>query len=246
MLFLILTLRRRRGLYIVLSADFVAVVQVLIYAGAIAVLMMFAIMLTPAADRENSETAFQAPGADPRRARARRHRRSSRSTRTGAIADRERVRDDGGVARRGVAQAVRPAVRGRVGAAGGGDDRRDRARRRRRRTRCLPAPARARCTLEQVLVVGALLFAIGLYIALSKRNAVGVLMGIELMLNAVNLTLLAFSRFVESPRPIDGQVFAVFVITVAAAEAAVALALAVAVYRHRETVNIDEIDLLRW
>ncbi len=100
--------------------------------------------------------------------------------------------------------------------------------------------------LEHVLVVGAMLFAIGLYLALSKRNAVGILMGVELMLNAVNVTLLAFSRFVESERPLDGQVFATFVITVAAAEAAVALALVVAVYRHRETVNIDEIDMLRW
>lgn len=100
--------------------------------------------------------------------------------------------------------------------------------------------------LEEVLIVGAALFAIGLYIALSKRNAIGVLMGVELMLNAVNVTFLAFSRFIESDRPLDGHVFAVFVITVAAAEAAVALALAVAVYKHRETVNIDEIDLLRW
>jgi NADH:ubiquinone oxidoreductase subunit K len=91
-----------------------------------------------------------------------------------------------------------------------------------------------------------MLFAIGLYLALSKRNAIGVLMGVELMLNAVNVTLLAFSRYVVSPRPLDGQVFAIFVITVAAAEAAVALALAVAIYRHRETVNIDEIDVLRW
>lgn len=100
--------------------------------------------------------------------------------------------------------------------------------------------------LEEVLVVGAVLFSIGLYLALSKRNAIGILMGVELMLNAVNVTLLAFSRFIESPRPLDGQVFATFVITIAAAEAAVALALAVAVYRHRETVNIDEIDVLRW
>jgi NADH:ubiquinone oxidoreductase subunit K len=100
--------------------------------------------------------------------------------------------------------------------------------------------------LENVLVLGAVLFSIGLFLALSKRNAIGVLMGVELMLNAVNVTLLAFSRFVVSPRPLDGQVFALFVITVAAAEASVALALAIAVYRHRRTVNIDEIDLLRW
>ena len=100
--------------------------------------------------------------------------------------------------------------------------------------------------LEEVLVFGSALFGIGLYMALSKRSAVGVLMGVELMLNAVNVTILAFSRLIEQPRPIDGQVFATFVITIAAAEAAVALALAVAIYKHRETVNIDEIDLLRW
>ncbi len=104
----------------------------------------------------------------------------------------------------------------------------------------------AHVPLEHVLVLGGLLFAIGLYVALSKRNAVGVLMGVELMLNAVNVTLLAFSRYTTSPRPLDGQVFAVFVITVAAAEAAVALALAVSVYKHRDTINVDEIDVLRW
>ena len=107
-------------------------------------------------------------------------------------------------------------------------------------------PLLASVTLEQVLVLGGFLFAIGLYLSLAKRNAIGILMGVELMLNAVNVTLIAFSRFVVSPRPLDGQVFAVFVITVAAAEAAVALALAVAVYKHRDTINIDEIDLLRW
>jgi NADH:ubiquinone oxidoreductase subunit K len=100
--------------------------------------------------------------------------------------------------------------------------------------------------LEHVLVVGALLFSIGLFVALSKRNAVGILMGIELMLNSVNLNLIGFARFVESPRPIDGQVFSVFVITVAAAEAAVALALAVAVYRLRESIDVDRLNLLKW
>ncbi|OGO50157.1 MAG: NADH-quinone oxidoreductase subunit K [Chloroflexi bacterium RBG_16_68_14] len=104
----------------------------------------------------------------------------------------------------------------------------------------------ARVELEHVLIVGVILFAIGLYVALAKRNAVAVLMGIELMLNAVNLTLIAFARFIQSPRPLDGHVFAIFVITVAAAEAAVALALAVAIYRYRETIDVDRINLLRW
>ena len=100
--------------------------------------------------------------------------------------------------------------------------------------------------LDHYLVVGALLFGIGLYLALAKRNFVGVLMGVELMFNAVNLTFVAFSRFVESAQPLSGHVFVIFVITVAAAEAAVALALAVLVYRNRETIDMDRINLLKW
>lgn len=100
--------------------------------------------------------------------------------------------------------------------------------------------------LEHVLVVAALLFSIGLYVALSRRNAIGVLMGIELMLNSVNLNLIGFARFVESPRPIDGQVFSVFVITIAAAEAAVALGLAVAIYKQRQSIDVDRLNLLKW
>ena len=106
-----------------------------------------------------------------------------------------------------------------------------------------------RVELEQVLIVGGILFAIGLYVALAKRNAVAVLMGIELMLNAVNLTFIAFSRFVrfeDEARALDGHVFVVFVITVAAAEAAVALALAVLVYRLRSSIDVDRLDILRW
>ncbi|MXW26530.1 MAG: NADH-quinone oxidoreductase subunit NuoK [Dehalococcoidia bacterium] len=104
-------------------------------------------------------------------------------------------------------------------------------------------------TLEHFLTVGALLFCLGLVIALSKRNAIGVLMGIELMLNSVNITLVAFSRFSDgfagAAQPIAGHAFVAFIITVAAAEAAVALALAVAVYRSRQTVEVDQLDLLK-
>lgn len=99
--------------------------------------------------------------------------------------------------------------------------------------------------LEHFLVVGAILFSLGLAIALSKRNAIGVLMGVEIMLNAVNLTLLAFSRFSADLHPESGQAFVVFIITVAAAEAAVALALAVSVYRNRDTVDVDKLNLLK-
>lgn len=101
-------------------------------------------------------------------------------------------------------------------------------------------------TIDDVLVVGAILFAIGLFVALSRRNAVGVLMGVELMLNSVNLNLIGFAKLTASPRPIDGQVFSIFVITVAAAEAAVALALAVSVYRFRQSIDVDKLDLLKW
>jgi NADH:ubiquinone oxidoreductase subunit K len=99
--------------------------------------------------------------------------------------------------------------------------------------------------IEHFLTVGALLFCLGFAVALSKRNAIGVLMGVELMLNAVNITLLTFSRFTVSQRPVAGQSFVAMVITVAAAEAAVALALAVSVYRNRDTVDVDKINLLR-
>jgi NADH:ubiquinone oxidoreductase subunit K len=99
--------------------------------------------------------------------------------------------------------------------------------------------------LEHFLTVGALLFCTGLLVALTKRNAIGVLMGVELMLNAVNLTLLSFARFAPSDQAIAGQTFVVFVVTVAAAEAAVALALAVSFYRNRETVFVDQANELR-
>ena len=79
--------------------------------------------------------------------------------------------------------------------------------------------------LEEYLVLGAILFGIGLYIALSKRNAIGVLMGVEIMLNSVNLTLVAFSRFSDSSVALSTQVFVVFIVAVAAAEVAVGLAL---------------------
>jgi len=103
--------------------------------------------------------------------------------------------------------------------------------------------------LEHYLGVSGAVFGIGTAIALSKRNAIAVLMGIELMLNAVNLTFVSFARFsptAEGVSVLTGHVFVVFVLTVAAAEAAVALAMAVLVYRRRETVDLDRLNLLRW
>jgi NADH-quinone oxidoreductase subunit K len=98
--------------------------------------------------------------------------------------------------------------------------------------------------LSWYLIVSAGLFCIGLYGALARRNAIGILMGIELMLNAVNINLVAFWRYVR-PQEITGQLFAIFVMTVAAAEVAVGLALIIAIYRSRDTVNVEEVDLLR-
>ncbi len=100
--------------------------------------------------------------------------------------------------------------------------------------------------LSWYLIVAAALFCIGLYGALSRRNAVGVLMGVELMLNSVNINLLAFWRNIEVAfGGLSGQVFAIIVITVAAAEAAVGLALVIAVYRNRQTVDVEDVDLMK-
>lgn len=99
--------------------------------------------------------------------------------------------------------------------------------------------------IEHFLTVGALLFALGLTISLTKRNAIGVLMGVELMLNSVNLTLLTFARLTEGERAVAGHAFVAFILTVAAAEAAVALALTVSVYRNRTTVAVDQLNLLK-
>ncbi len=99
--------------------------------------------------------------------------------------------------------------------------------------------------LSYYLILGAILFAIGLYGALAKRNAVVVLMSIELMLNAVNINLVAFSRFL-TPAAMMGQIFALFSIAVAAAEVAVGLALIIAINRHRDSVNLEDFDWLKW
>lgn len=98
--------------------------------------------------------------------------------------------------------------------------------------------------LSWVLTLAGALFCIGLFGALTRRNIVGMLLGIELMLNAVNINLVAFWRYLE-PQLVAGQVFALFVVVVAAAEAAVGLAMAISIYRSRNTINADEVNLLR-
>ncbi|KPL81334.1 MULTISPECIES: NADH-quinone oxidoreductase subunit NuoK [Herpetosiphon] len=98
--------------------------------------------------------------------------------------------------------------------------------------------------LVWVLTLAAGLFCIGLFGALSRRNIVGMLMGIELMLNSVNINLVAFWRYLQ-PTGTAGLIFAIFTIAVAAAEVAVGLAMVIAIYRARLTINADEIDTLK-
>lgn len=93
------------------------------------------------------------------------------------------------------------------------------------------------------LLLGAGLFTVGVIGVLTRRNILVILMSIELMLNAVNINLVAFSQYLRS---VNGQVFAIFVITDAAAEAAIGLGLIIALFRNKETVNADEIELLKW
>jgi len=115
-------------------------------------------------------------------------------------------------------------------------------------------------TLERFLILSAVLFAIGLYGVLTKRNAITILMSLEVMFNAVNVAAVAMSRYIASAALradqsatgdsvvqmlLTGQVFAMFVIAVAAAEVALGLAIVIAVYRHRETVDITQVNLMR-
>lgn len=99
--------------------------------------------------------------------------------------------------------------------------------------------------LQAYLVVAATLFCIGVWGLINSRNAVRVLMSIELMLNAVNLNMMAFSSYLDGTQ-VRGQVFTVFIITVAAAEAAVGLAILLSLYRNRDTVDMEQFNLLRW
>jgi NADH:ubiquinone oxidoreductase subunit K len=97
--------------------------------------------------------------------------------------------------------------------------------------------------LPMVLTFSALLFSAGVYGVLARRNAVMVLMAIELMLNAVNVNLVAFASALQD---VNGQVFALFVIAVAAAEVGIGLAIVILLFRNRETINVDEVSLLKW
>jgi NADH-quinone oxidoreductase subunit K len=96
--------------------------------------------------------------------------------------------------------------------------------------------------LNNYLILSAILFAIGTIGVLTRRNAIVIFMCVELMLNAVNLTFIAFSRYLGN---IDGQIFVFFVMTVAAAEAAVGLALMIAFYKNRESIDVEDVNLMK-
>jgi len=99
--------------------------------------------------------------------------------------------------------------------------------------------------LHATLLVSALLFGVGLAGALARRNAIGVLIGIELMFNAANLNFIAFWRYGPHPEALTGILFVLFSIAIAAAEAAVGLALIIALYRHARTVHLDKVNSLK-
>ena len=103
--------------------------------------------------------------------------------------------------------------------------------------------------ISKFLIIGALLFTIGVAGVLTRRNIIVIFMSIELILNAANLNFIAFSRYLQESgnlNAVAGQVFTVFIIVVAAAEAAIGLGLVIALYRNRETIFVDKIDLLKW
>jgi NADH:ubiquinone oxidoreductase subunit K len=101
-------------------------------------------------------------------------------------------------------------------------------------------------SVKAYAVVSALLFGLGVYGALSRKHAIAVFISVELMLNAAALNFTAFSRLTPAPQAVSGQLFAVFIITVAAAEAIVGLALVLALFRSRGTASLDRFDLLKW
>jgi NADH-quinone oxidoreductase subunit K len=102
---------------------------------------------------------------------------------------------------------------------------------------------RMQVPLEAFLILSAFLFVVGVIGVATRRNALIIFMSIELMLNAVNLSFLAFARFLDS---MEGQIFVFFVMVVAAAEVAVGLAIIIAIYRNRETLDVAELNLLKW
>ena len=100
-------------------------------------------------------------------------------------------------------------------------------------------------TLEHYLVISVILFCLGIYGAFTRRNVIAILISLELMLNAANINLVAFNHYI-SPGALGGQMFVIFVVTVAAAEAVVGLALVIAIYRNLKSLYVEKINLMKW
>ena len=284
-LFLVLSFLVVAGLFVLLNAEFLAVVQVLIYVGAISILLIFAIMLTRNVQEGNPSNGFDHParilsamvlaalvfvavttdwntwdslglkGFRATRRRPEQHGAGSPG----------RVRQHDARNSPPPASGVRASLRSGVRGAAGGSD---------RRARPGAGEGERRLSLENLLILSAIIFSIGLYGTLSKRNVIAVLMSIELMFNAVNIAAIAFARYVV-PRGIavdpvaaeneigqaltegislgdtvlstllTGQIFSIFIITIAAAEVALGLGIVIALYRNRETVDVTRVNLMR-
>jgi NADH:ubiquinone oxidoreductase subunit K len=219
------------GLYVLLGADFLAAVQLLVYVGGILVLLLFGVMLT------HKVHDLDLRGDDPARPRghrgggALRHPRLDRGA--DAVGAAPPARPDHGGDRAALPRPVPAALRGRLRPPPG----------RPRRRRHDRGAGGTHDRPQHYLVVSAALFSLGVLGLLTRRNAVHVLMSIELILNSANVNLVAFSRF--SAGNLGGQVFGVFVIVVAAAEVAVGLAIVLTLYRLRRTPNLDDADILK-
>ena len=246
-MFLVVNFLFIAALYATLGAQFLAVIQVIVYAGGIVVLYLFVVMLVnlkrpPEAHKDRrrrgrlglifslvvlaelvaiSAYKFVSPTA-------------AAGARRSPLGPRQRRAD-----RDAAVHRLPRSLRARVDPAARGDDRGDRA----GAARTLGAERMTPITPVHYMVLSAALFMIGVIGVMVRRNIIVILMSIELMLNAVNINLVAFSSLWQNA---VGQVFVIFVICVAAAEAAVGLGIILAFYRNKETVNIDEMSLMRW
>ena len=255
-LFLLLSLLAVAGIYILIFSPFLALVQVLIYGGAIIVVVLFSLMLT----RQSGEAGDLDAKHKPIAAIAGLGMMGAliAAAVTTAWPD-DVVTEPVGFRELG-AELFHPlgrALRDRLPPPPRGAHRRHRARPPRRRRalsrehgrrrplRRLPLRRRGVIELPHVLVVSAVLFSLGVFGVLARRNAIMILLALELMLNAVNINLVAFAVYLD-PNLIVGVIFAIFVITVAAAEVGLALAIVLRLYRSRSSVNIDEVNLMRW
>ena len=240
------------GLYVLLEAPFVAVIQIIVYAGAIMVLFLFVVMLLNAPREEIVRSSMLESGATRAvgglLALAFAAELAWALTRSRTLAMRhagDTAALFGAADRPADFPGVRVRVRGDVDPHPRGDGGRDYARRPapvETESSPIPIPRIAMAELNHYLILSGVLFTIGTAGVLLRRNVITVLLSIEVMLNAVNLTFIAFGRFLGSS---DGQIIVFFVITVAAAEAAVGLALVIALFRHVETLNPDAFRQLR-